>query len=240
MSAPLVIPDNAVKYILFQRTAYLRLPVTLLYRHFFKLLPFSTPLYNLAVAIESRVGRERVKRLYAQDMEQEYQSIRSVLPQVSSAVLDVGCGVAGIDVYIYRHYVRQSIDFYLLDRSQIDKRVYYLHTARGSFYNSLDVAHDLLTENGIPPDQIHLLEATDTYAINVYTDIDLVVSLLSWGFHYPVQTYVDRVRNILSDDGVVILDVRKGTDGIQALQQRFSDLIVIRETVKYQRVVARK
>ncbi len=79
MPEPMVIPDRAVPYILFQRTAYLRLPVTLLYRYIFRFLPVRTPLYNLAVAIESHFQPDRVKVLYAYDMLQEYDTVKHLL-----------------------------------------------------------------------------------------------------------------------------------------------------------------
>ncbi len=123
-----VIPDRAVPYILFQRTAYLRLPVTFLYRYLFKFLPFPTPLYNLAVALEAGFQPERVKALYAKDMLQEYGTVKQLLPDRCPALLDIGCGVARIDVLLYRHYAQQSVELYLLDKSQVAQNVYYLFT----------------------------------------------------------------------------------------------------------------
>lgn len=232
-------PDEAVRYILFQRT-YFRLPVAALYRHVFSRLPFPVPLFNLAVAVESRFGAERVKRLYASDMVAEYETIRSSLPPRCSTMLDIGCGVAGIDVFLDRHYADQAPAFYLLDKSQVERNVYYLFKPKAAFYNSLEIARTVLTSNGIPPERVHLLTATERNEIGVERPIDLVISLISWGFHYPVEIYCKRVREVLSDDGVVILDVRKGTDGIDVLRQTFRSVDVIVDAPKYDRIVAKK
>ncbi len=240
MTDALVIPDQAIKYILFQRTAYLRFPVAPVYRFFNQLLSFPTPLYNMVVEIESRIGKERVKALYTSDMKNEYASLRNFLPQRCSNVLDIGCGVAGIDVFIQRHYAQQQVKFYLLDRSQVTSNIFYLYQPHAAFYNSLNVAKALLVANGIPPSTVQLIEASDTYAIPLDTTIDLVVSLLAWGFHFPVQAYLRQVYKLLREGGVLILDVRKNTDGLALLRRTFQQVETILETAKYDRVAARK
>lgn len=240
MADSLNIPDEAIKYILFQRTAYLRFPITLLYRHVLRPLPFSLPIYNLVVGVESRFGRSRIKALYEADMQDEYNSIKHVLPDSCRTVLDIGCGVAGIDVFIDRHYAGQAPDFYLLDKSQVETSVFYMFHEQAAFYNSLYVAGAMLNSNGISHQRIHLLEANDRNEIGMDAPVDLVLSLISWGFHYPVDTYVERVHDLLSENGVVILDIRKGTDGIEVLRRTFAQVDVIFETEKQCRVVAAK
>ena len=202
----LSIPDAAVRYILFQRTGYSVTPITLLYRHVLNHLPFPLPVYNLIVPVEAKLRSSSIKGLYARDMAREYTSIAPFLPTRCSAILDVGCGVAGIDVFLHRHYVRRGHpepdpDFYLLDKSRTEASVYYMFERRAAFYNSLAVARSLLVANGIPSRRVHLLEVTSRSEIAVQATFDLVVSLISWGFHYPVDTYADRVRDLLTDGG---------------------------------------
>lgn len=240
MSTNLAVPDAAIPYILFQRTAYLRFPVAPVYRFFNRVLPFETPLYNVVVAVESRLRRRQIKALYAQDMRREYQTFRRCLPERCNAVLDVGCGVAGIDVLIARHYPDRDPRFFLLDKSHVEKNVFYLFKRQGAFYNSLDVARTLLTGNGVPPECVRLLEANERNEINIDAQVDLVLSLISWGFHYPVATYLDRVRALLSDDGVLILDVRRGTGGLEDLRRAFRQVEIVQAADKFDRVLARK
>jgi SAM-dependent methyltransferase len=238
----LAIPDSAIKYILFQRTAYIRLPVARIDSVIRRLSrrQVATPAYNLGIALESRFGRRRIKTLYAEDMEREYQSIRGVLPAVCTSVLDIGCGVAGIDVFIQRRYGEDDIDFFLLDRSEVTPNVFYSFQSHGAFYNSLEVARTLMTSNGIPAERVHLLEVTPAMEIRITGKIDLIISLLSWGFHYPVSTYLSRVHELLSDKGVLVMDVRKGSDGVQLLRGLFPKTDIVQSTLKYDRVAARK
>ena len=109
------ISDKAVKYILFQRTEYITYRNTFIVRALKKLLPFLN--YNRMIWLESKMRRSAIKQLYIDDIEKEYFSIRGFLPENCSNVLDIGCGVAGIDVLLNEHYINNKVDFYLLDRT---------------------------------------------------------------------------------------------------------------------------
>lgn len=234
----MTVSNEALKYILFQRTGYLRFQNTFAYRVFKRILPFS--FYNQLVTIEARLGSSRIKSLYDDDMSKEYQTIKDFLPKTCNSILDIGCGVAGIDVYLDRHYKGQQPDFYLLDRTKVEGSVFYGFERTGAFYNSLDVARTMLTSNGIPDGRVHLLQATDKNEINIENPVDVVISLISWGFHYPIETYLSRVHGLLSDGGSLIVDIRKGTNGFSALNGVFGRVDVIQDSSKFQRILAVK
>lgn len=233
-----VVPNEAVKYILFQRTAYQHFPHTFTYRVLKRILPFS--IYNQAVDREARTDSPRIKALYEDDMRREYQSIKEFLPKTCSSILDIGCGVAGIDVFLSKHFKDIQPTFYLLDKTSIEKVVFYDFKHKASFYNSLDVAKEMLISNGIPERYVHLIEATDNNDINIDGKVELVISLISWGFHYPVETYLNKVHNLLIKGGSLIIDVRKGTADIDKLSNIFSKVDIIFDERKYQRVLATK
>ncbi len=234
----MIIPNNAIKFILFQRTAYLKFPRVYFYQILNKILPFS--LYNLLVVIEAIVRVSSVKALYEADMKREYLLIKDYLPQTCSSVLDIGCGCAGIDVFINLHYSHNKTNFYLLDKTHIEKNVYYFFNPKGAFYNSLCVTKTMLTENGVPSDCVHLIEATDTNDIEIDNKVDFIISLLSWGHHYPVTTYLDKAYNILNEGGSMLLDIRKGSDGLDVLRNKLSKVDIISEEDRNYRVIAIK
>ncbi len=239
MLSDIIIPDDAVKYILFQRTAYLALWRTRFVKILKKLSPWS--LYNAVVILESMLQREKVKQLFNEDMMGEYESIKSWLPNKCSRILDIGCGVGGIDVLLHRHYnCDGNTEFYLLDKTGINRKVYYGFKKEPAFYNSLDMTEQLLSQNGIHRENIHLLEVTSEHHINVPVVVDLVISLSSWGFHYPVSTYVNEVCDILRQEGHLILDVRKGKREEEELEQKFAKVQIISEGEKHFRVFAVK
>ena len=231
------VPDDAVTYILFQRTSSLRFTNTRAYRVLDKVLPFS--IYDHVVRVEGHIRKNDIKSMYDRRMREEYDTIKNYLPKTCSTVLDIGCGVAGIDVFINEHFQERS-DFYLLDRTHIENNVYYMFSSKGAFYNSLPVAKQLLIQNGISEENIHLLEAREDNDIRVDKKINLVISLISWGFHYPLSTYLDRVYTLLEKTGSLILDVRKGTGGFDELKQKFSTVDVIADRNKFYRTLAIK
>ncbi len=237
MEFRLQIPDEAVSYILYQRTQYLRTASTLPYRLSHRLFPQAT--LRFTVGLESRLRREPVKDRYAKSMSNEYESLRPFLPSACAAVLDIGCGVAGVDPFIAQHY-REPVDFYLLDRTATDRRIVYEFRPRAAFYNSLQAAQRLLVLNGIPVERIHLLQADERNSVPVDREIDLVLSLLAWGFHFPVGTYLDRVHDLLSARGALILDVSRQSKGIEELKDKFASVEVILEREAYFRVLAKK
>jgi SAM-dependent methyltransferase len=236
MITDLSIPRSATPYILFQRTAYITFPKRLAFRIARKLLPFLN--YERSVSLEAKLRNASICREYLEDIAQEYASIKDYLPKECERLMDIGCGVAGIDLFLDRHYGDRHPHIYLLDKSHIEEKVFYLYKDKGAFYNSLEVAREVLTSNGIDSDHVHLVEATDNNDINTDDRMDLIISLISWGFHYPVETYLDRAYETLKPGGALILDVRKDTGGIEAIEDKFGDYRVVLDGEKHLRVCA--
>jgi SAM-dependent methyltransferase len=234
----LLVPDKALPYLLLQRTDYLLLPrMKLLFRAICR-LSSRTPLMT-AVTVESRLRKRAIKRRFDADIQREYESLRDWLPKYARAVLDVGCGIGGIDVMLYHHYdCSQDLRFYLLDRTQQDEQIDYGYRERADFYNSFDVTRELVVRSGVPERSLVMLEAREDAGIDLAESVDLVVSLISWGFHYPVATYLDRTHELLRPGGRLILDVRKDTGGVEEIAAKYGNATVITNEKKRQRVVA--
>ena len=172
-------------------------------------------------------------------MENEYLTIQKYLPRSAKSILDIGCGVAGIDVFLSNHY-KNNIDIFLIDKTKVDKKVYYNFEKKSSFYNSLHISKLLLVNNGIDKNKIHLQEATKGNEIKFNQTFDIVISLISWGFHYPVSAYLDTVFQKMNKDGILILDIRKSTNGEKEIEKRFDNYQIILQTKRYIRILAKK
>jgi len=234
MTSPLRVPDGAVRYILYQRTAYQRVARWICPDLLGRAFPRPR---HWAIRLESRLRRSAVKSRYGEEMQREFHALRPHLPSTCRGVLDIGCGVAGIDALVSRFYEHEP-ELYLLDRTVIERSVFYMFREHGAFYNSLEVARDVLVANGVDNSRIHLLEAGRDRPLA--QSVDLALSLISWGFHYPVSTYLDAVWSALRPGGKVLLDIRAGTDGLAQLAERFSSIEVIMTTRKQSRVIATK
>jgi len=168
-------------------------------------------------------------RQYAQDVASDYELIKPFLPEKGQATLDIGCGMAGIDVLLWRHYRNPII--HLLDGTG-DTPVRVLYQPAMAPYNSMAVARQLLEGNGVPGD--HIVEWAPDPALTL-PQCDLIVSLLSWGFHYPVSTYLALVERCLRPGGRLIIDLRRGQGGLDELDQRLWCVEILSSSVKFDR-----
>jgi SAM-dependent methyltransferase len=238
-TTPLVVEKDALPFILLQRTAYLSHPRHPVYR-LLKGLHLA-PSFDAMVRFESRHRAAAIQQAFDADMRSEYMTIRDHLPERPAAVLDIGCGIAGIDVLLHRHYGRPTdVEFHLLDKSHVEASVFYHFRDRAAFYNSLEHATRFLVDNGVPAERIFAHEVRDDGKIPGEGAFDLVISLISWGFHYPVGVYVEQVAQRLRPGGRLILDVRKNTDGMETLVRHLPNSSVILDTPKYARMLAIK
>ena len=121
------------------------------------------------------------------------------------------------------------------------KKVYYSYRERGCYYNSLATSKNILEMNGVPSQDIFLQEAENNL-IKFDVKFDLVVSLISWGFHYPLSTYLDQVYERMAPGGVLILDVRKvpTSNPITQLKNMFGNIKILYESDKHARVMVIK
>lgn len=220
--------DEAIPYILFQRTGYLKWGNSWMYKY----LPL-----KFLISMESFLFKEKVKDLYSKEMESEFKTLESYLPKECFSLLDIGCGIAGVDYFLYQ---KTKADLYLLDKTGMQKKIYYGFEPKGSYYNSLSLARKILEINNIPSDKIHTQEVSNDFSItSPKNGFDIVISLISWGFFYPVSTYLKQVYESLSSHGVLIIDIRKGTSGKEELEV-FFEVESIKDFGKYNRFACQK
>jgi SAM-dependent methyltransferase len=151
---------------------------------------------------------------YAEAVAEDFKGMTPYLPPAIDALLDIGCGMAGIDVLFWREYCPR---LFLLDGNGMTEVRTGFHERMG-YYNSLPIARRLLEMNGVPPEHI---------STALPERCDLVISLFSWGFHYPVSTYLPLVRRVLRPGGRLILDICKRHDGRAELAEDFEPVGVL-------------
>jgi SAM-dependent methyltransferase len=229
----MILPHSAYRYLLLQRTELQKLNFKWLKKmgvHYFPRL------CEMEIALRS----SSISRSYTNSIAADYTEIKSFLPENAKKILDIGCGVAGIDVYLNQHFQQEKPDIFLLDKTALNDQIYYDFHQAAAFYNSLQVASEVLRLNEVAQEKIHLLEANEECRIPVDETFDLVVSFISWGFHYPVRTYVQEVHRVLRSGALAILDVRNDTTGMADLHSVFGNIKIISQKPKYARVAAYK
>lgn len=179
---------------------------------------------------EQRTHYKDFRAEYGRELSATFDTFRDHLPESADRILDIGSGMAGIDVFLGKHYPSATI--HLLDKSGVSPKINAGFNAQAedfAHYNDFGAAIDLLRGNGVENDIVCHDMNRDPFPDQVF---DVVVSLLSWGFHYPIQTYAPRCR------GIMVVDVRKGTGGETRLAE-YGCLKVVHEAKKYRRVVVR-
>ncbi|WP_170429551.1 class I SAM-dependent methyltransferase [Ruegeria arenilitoris] len=137
----------------------------------------------------------------------EYQEIRGAIKGVKpKSVADIGCGYAIFDLFLWKDH---KCSLTLIDLEETEER-HFGYGETGAAYSSLSVARSFLTQNGVDTGSITCLNPK-TDDLSAVGSIELAMSFISCGFHYPVQTYEDFFRNSVSDDGTIILDLRTRT-----------------------------
>ncbi|MEN0087220.1 MAG: hypothetical protein AAF737_02175 [Pseudomonadota bacterium] len=222
---------EAAEYALFQRTGLVRDGRSKWQRRFAE-IGFGKS-YETVLREQAASEAGDIAQRYFAEMGDIFSATAPHIPEKTSSVMDIGCGLAGLQVFAHRHLAANNPRIYLLDRTQLEDKVWYHFKERSAFYNSLALARDTLTRNGVPDGSITTIEAPADGKIPVVEPVDLIVSTASWGFHYPIGLYIESVKSILSKDGVVIVDVRKKTDGLDALRGAFGVVETIADSKKF-------
>ncbi len=231
----LQIPDHAVAYILMQRTGLQRFNP----RAYRGLRRLPIPYEHHLLPLEAQLRRGAIKAAFSASILQDYNAIRAYLPAKAGTVLDVGCGIAGIDALLSRIY--DDAHFYLLDRTETDTTGFeYGMGDQYRFYNSLELAKAVMLANGTAEAQVHLLDAQPGFRFDPSHRFDLVLSLISWGYHYPVATYLDQVYDAMAPGARLLLDIRKGYGGETQLEARFGAVHILSQTAKEMRCMVAK
>lgn len=187
-------------------------------------------------AVVDEMGLE-IGRRAAGVIRAEYRALEPLLQELAPKRLaDIGCGYAFFDLFAAQDL---SCQLLLIDLESNDNR-HFGFAEEGSAYSSLTVARKLLTNNGISSRKVTTLNPRDKDPVTA-KPVDLVVSFLSCGFHYPVDLYLPFLEKVLTPGGAAIFDLRKNTAQEQATKlAQFGSLTDLPAPPKARRVLLRK
>lgn len=114
-------------------------------------------------------------------------------------LLDVGCGLAVVDVLLARQYGVREL--FLVDGAEPGER-HCEHRDDSQPWNDVAVAVEFVRVNA-PPSLRHLS------GVWPEEPVDAVLSLKSWGFHYPVRTYAGAVTRLTRPGGLLVVDLHR-------------------------------
>ncbi len=114
-----------------------------------------------------------------------------------------GCGLVEL-MYFYK----KGFDQILLIDIEESSLHQHLFNSEGSGYASLDATKSFFIANNISPEKIMICNPKKN--ILPKFEYGLLISLISMGFHYPCNDYVDFILGNINKEGVIILDKRIG------------------------------
>ena len=109
----------------------------------------------------------------------------------------------------------------------------------GAAYTDLSKVRAFLEANGVPPGKIITINPAKGGDLAEAGQVDLAISLISCGYHYPAETYGGFFRDQVAPDGRIVLDIRKGSGGIPYLKQ-LGQVEVLDKADKHAAVLVRK
>ena len=164
---------------------------------------------------------ESVQNLF----EKEYETIKNFLPSNASNILDIGCGLAILDIFLAQKYEKPN--FFLIDKNKVDLKIKYGFSKNYESYNNLNETKKVLLANNILDEQIFIKNAEEKIDIN--KKMDLVLSIKSMAFHYPLENYLDLLRRVCTQNTEFIFDISTERYQLDSLSEYFEKIDVIYE-----------
>ena len=162
--------------------------------------------------------------------------------QKNLVILDIGVGIGGYHKKWIKEYSNNAT-LYLMDNSEFNIRALsYGHGSSDRYYNSLFLAKNFLNSVNNPKVKIESIEIKREYPGKIPNHLDLIVSFISWGFHYSLEDYWSTIAQRMSlFSSIILIDVRKNSKSFNFLKEQSNFSIeVISSTSKSDRVLVRK
>ena len=155
------------------------------------------------LAIAARRGEVLARRAAAVAWLEWREMLWAMVRNPPGAIADIGCGYAMADLFAHRDFGARLL---LIDIEQDDAR-HFGFAETGAAYTSLDRARAFLAANGVAGDQVATVNPRKE-ELSAQPPVDVILSMLSCGFHYPAASYAGFYASGLATDGALILDIR--------------------------------
>ena len=156
----------------------------------------------------------------------EFITFKNYLPNSPENIMDIGCGLGIINIYLNEFFEKKPV-FFLLDKNRVDRKIKYGFSSNYESYNDLNETKNILLNNNIDTNRINLFDVEKQFLIT--KKMDLVISLKSMGYHYPINTYIELLRNCCTKNTVFIFDIGDNQYDENYLKKIFDDVKIIYE-----------
>lgn len=157
------------------------------------------PLLDVAEARPDLLMRRTLAAIHM-----EYQEMLPLLKKFGpSRIADIGCGYGFFDVFAAKDL---GCHIVLIDIEETENR-HFGFKKSGAAYSNLAVAKAFAVANGVAESSVTIVNPNQQ-DLDDLPDVDVAMSFMSCGFHYPVSTYMNFFNDGVTADGHLILDLR--------------------------------
>ncbi|MDB0031768.1 hypothetical protein N9E32_00595 [Alphaproteobacteria bacterium] len=200
------------KLLLLQRNEFLS-PIQIKIRKLFGRSLFTSLFINY-------FQHNNLSEIISYEIEKEFNIFKNFIPKNIETVMDIGCGIGLINIFLNENY-KNINQFYLLDQNKIDKKIKYGFSKNYESYNDLSATKETLILNNIDEKKINLIDVKKNYVIKEKS-IDLVISLVSMGYHYPISNYIQLLRKTCNNNTVFIFDIATEYQDLNIIKNYFN------------------
>ena len=130
-----------------------------------------------------------------------------------------------------------------MDNSEFNIRALsYGHGNSDRYYNSLFLTKNFLNDVDNSKVKVEAIEIKKDYPGKIPNHLDLIISFISWGFHYSLEDYWSTIIQRMSlNSSIILVDVRKNSQSYSFLKEQTNfSLEIISSDSKSDRILIRK
>jgi hypothetical protein len=159
---------------------------------------------------------------YLDSCQKHADMIAGAILTAPAIAIDLGGGLGGVSACLSKFW--PDCEFVIVDRNGREGRKINYGEDFGK-YNQLEETGKFLESGGVK----HRMVNIDVQPPPA--EADLIFSVMSWGFHYPVETHLAWAA---SASPLAIVDCRAGTGAHASLRKGFSEVKLISEYPKHE------
>ena len=179
---------------------------------------------------------DEINKKFYQDIQNEFLEFKKLLPNNVKNVLDIGCGIGAINIFLNNYYKKEKPNFHLLDKNYVSNKIIYGFNKKNTEgYNNLLITKNFLKANNLIEENIYTYDVEKHELKKI--KYDLVISLVSWGYHYPLENYINYLKENSDEKTIFIFDIAEEFISINHVKKYFHEIKIVNKYLKKHRQI---
>ena len=145
----------------------------------------------------------KIGEKYFKLMRSELMELDRFIDFDKKKILSIGSGIGGFEAVLNHSYNNNYFTF--IEKDIVSKKVKYgWDTKNKEAYNNLGLLNSFLLLNGMNKENFEIFNFDKDQLPK--KKFDIIISLYSLDYHYDFNLYIDYLKNVLTDDTLIIFD----------------------------------